>query len=316
MARHMSGRAPYSKRLSRSFVAIFGATTGKPPPGGTAAPVGLALGAAGGQQPIDPLVSDLLRGDGQAELFFSAPAKAPRTVCGCQPAPAPRSHAAWDAAHTWSSIGAGCPAATMDQPCHGSPRSGFVFEGERYACAERGNLPVLDLHVQFRHLGHPKFPQRASRRFHRVPTRVLPRLVADTDNLDDPVDPLPAIDLLGGDGQPELLLERPGEGGPDGVRLPAGAVDDLGDGRALPAAEHRDQLLLLRALAGLPAQAPRPAGGRGLPRPAATLRRRLDRRPSAPLGAPAAGSPAELVLSLKAEGTASARRRWPRARRR
>ena len=59
-----------------------------------------------------------------------------------------------------------------------------------------------------------------------------------------------SLDLLGGDGQAELLLQRPGEGAAHRVRLPAGGLDDLRDGGALLAAEHRDQLRLLGALAG------------------------------------------------------------------
>ena len=33
-------------------------------------------------------------------------------------------------------------------------RSGSVFKGERYTRAERDDLAVLHLHVQFRHLSH------------------------------------------------------------------------------------------------------------------------------------------------------------------
>ena len=103
-----------------------------------------------------------------------------------------------------------------------------------------------------------------------------------------------ALDLLRGNGQAKLLLQRPGEGAAHRVRLPAGGRDDLRDGGALLAPEHRDQLRLLGVAAGLAAQARRPrpwappsAAGPGAsartrpaPRRRPWARRRRARRPS------------------------------------
>jgi hypothetical protein len=61
----------------------------------------------------------------------------------------------------------------------------------------------------------------------------------------------PPLDLLGGDRQAELLLERAGHGASDRVRLPSRGFDDLVDGRAALGAEHLDQLRLLGALPAL-----------------------------------------------------------------
>src|ERR687895_468169 len=92
------------------------------------------------------------------------------------------------------------------------------------------------------------------------------RAIADTDpgSARDPVGALLALDLLRGDGQAELLLQRPGEGAAHGVRLPAGGFDDLGDGGALLAPEHRDELRLLGAVAALARSARVRARGRRL----------------------------------------------------
>ena len=66
-----------------------------------------------------------------------------------------------------------------------------------------------------------------------------------------PVDPLASFGLLRGDGEAALLLQRAGEGAADGMRLPAGRRDDLGDGGALGPAQHVDQHRLLGAVAML-----------------------------------------------------------------
>ena len=47
-----------------------------------------------------------------------------------------------------------------------------------------------------------------------------------------PVDPAASLDLPGGDGEPELDLQRPGDRPTHRVRLPAGSGGDLGDGGA------------------------------------------------------------------------------------
>ena len=54
-------------------------------PAGTAAPVGPATGGHAGGSLYTRHALDLLGGDVSPSFFLSAPAKAPRTVCGCQP---------------------------------------------------------------------------------------------------------------------------------------------------------------------------------------------------------------------------------------
>ena len=65
------------------------------------------------------------------------------------------------------------------------------------------------------------------------------------------MDPAAALDLLGGDGQAELLFQRAGHGAPNGMWLPSGGFDDLIDGRATLGAEHLDQGFLLGAFPAL-----------------------------------------------------------------
>ena len=59
--------------------------------------------------------------------------------------------------------------------------------------------------------------------------------------------------------------------------LPTGGLDDLGDGGALLAAEHGDQLGLLASVASLARCGRVARRGRGLERPAPFLLRGLDR---------------------------------------
>ena len=68
------------------------------------------------------------------------------------------------------------------------PRSGFVLERERHPRAKRGDLAVFHLHVHLRHFRHAQVAQGAGRRFDRAPACVLPRFLADADDLDDLVD--------------------------------------------------------------------------------------------------------------------------------
>ena len=68
---------------------------------------------------------------------------------------------------------------------------------------------------------------------------------------------------------------------------------------ALLASEHGDQLPLLRALPGLARSARVRARGRRLPRSAPPLLGDSTGASSTPVGAPAAGSPAEFVPALK-----------------
>src|SRR5690606_23326905 len=94
---------------------------------------------------------------------------------------------------------------------------------------------------------------------------------------DDAVDPL-VTNLLGGDLKPELFLQGSSEEPAHGVSPPAGALDNLGDGRAFSAPEHGDYLRLLRAVAAL-ARSGRVRARRRLLLPAIpSLRPGLDRR--------------------------------------
>src|SRR5262249_53315704 len=66
--------------------------------------------------------------------------------------------------------------------------SSLVFEGKRDTRAECGDLPVLHLHVHLGHFRDAQITQRAGCRFHGVAAGILPRRLADTDHVDDPVD--------------------------------------------------------------------------------------------------------------------------------
>ena len=61
------------------------------------------------------------------------------------------------------------------------------------------------------------------------------------------IDPPTSLDLFGGHGQSQLLLQRAGNRTPDAVMLPRGRLGDLCDGGALWRLQHGDQLRLLRA---------------------------------------------------------------------
>src|SRR5262245_51495328 len=66
--------------------------------------------------------------------------------------------------------------------------SSLVFEGKRDTRAECGDLSVLHLHVHLGHFRDAQITQRAGCRFHGVAAGILPRRLADTDHVDDPVD--------------------------------------------------------------------------------------------------------------------------------
>jgi 5-methyltetrahydropteroyltriglutamate--homocysteine methyltransferase len=90
--------------------------------------------------------------------------------------------------------GAGPPRIDLGEGRRGyfaqatGPVSGFVLERERHPRAKGGDLAVLHLHVHLRHFRHAQVAQGAGRRFDRAPACVLPRFLADADDLDDLVD--------------------------------------------------------------------------------------------------------------------------------
>ena len=77
-----------------------------------------------------------------------------------------------------------CSLANGARP---SDRSGFVFERQRDAGAERRDLAVLHRHVHLRDLGDAQVAQRRGGGFDRAPAGVLPGRLADADHIDDPV---------------------------------------------------------------------------------------------------------------------------------
>jgi hypothetical protein len=89
----------------------------------------------------------------------------------------------WPSADQWP--GTVEPVLRGPRPRLPARESGLVLEGERHPRPERRDLSLLHLHVQLHHLGHPKIAQRATRRLNGNSPRLFPRLVADTDNLDD-----------------------------------------------------------------------------------------------------------------------------------
>src|SRR5690606_13205562 len=94
-------------------------------------------------------------------------------------------------------------------------------------------------------IASPRCCRAATRRSWMVILAIASALPAEA------VDPTASVDLLGGHIEPELLLERPGDGAAHSMRLPAECGSDFGDGCSVGALQHGDQLGLLAAFAGI-----------------------------------------------------------------
>jgi hypothetical protein len=100
--------------------------------------------------------------------------------------------------------------------------------------------------TEFRTIGRQVWPNREP----SLAGRHCLMTVAGLCSLGDPVDPATPLDLLGDHVQAEFLLERPGNGAPDGVRLPAEFWPT--SARAEMAATHWPGCSGSRSLAALP----------------------------------------------------------------
>ena len=122
----------------------------------------------------------------------------------------------------------------VPQVSGGSPRACAQAYGGRPMAADAGRQ-------RKRQISKETIAVAPNNQEERSPISRAALLTSRPASVGDAVYPLLALDLLGSDVQTELLLQRPCERAPDGMRLPAGCRDDLRDGGALFSAEHRDQ---------------------------------------------------------------------------
>jgi hypothetical protein len=63
----------------------------------------------------------------------------------------------------------------------------LVLKRERHAGAERSDLPIVNFHIHLGDLGHAQITQRAGDCLHRLDTGILPRCLADADDIDNAI---------------------------------------------------------------------------------------------------------------------------------